>query len=66
MDGPQHDLTHTPGRTSFGAVSVQLRTAAQTLGMNPATTTQEQLRTLAHCLEQDVFNIDLVGRHCVS
>ena len=56
-------MTHTPGRTSFGAVSMQLRTAAQTLGMNPATTTQEQLRTLAQCLEQDVFNIDVVGRH---
>ena len=26
-------ITHTPGRTSFGAVSMQLRTAAQTLGM---------------------------------
>lgn len=56
-------VTHTPGRTSFGAVSMQLRTAAQTLGMDPARTTQAQLRELAHCLEQDVFNIDVVGRH---
>jgi hypothetical protein len=56
-------VTHPPARTSFGAVSMQLRTAAQTLGMNPATTTQDDLRTLARCLEHDVFNIDLVGRH---
>lgn len=56
-------VTHPPGRTSFGAVSIQLRTAAQTLGMNPQTTTQEQLRALATCLEQDVFNIEVVGRH---
>lgn len=56
-------IAHNPARTSFGAVSIQLRTAAQTLGMNPAQTTQAQLRELAHCLEQDVFNIDVVGRH---
>lgn len=56
-------ITHNPARTSFGAVSMQLRTAAQTLGLNPATTTQEQLRTLANCLEQDVFNINVVGQH---
>jgi hypothetical protein len=56
-------ITHNPARTSFGAVSMQLRTAAQTLGLNPATTTQEQLRTLATCLEQDVYNITVVAQH---
>jgi hypothetical protein len=56
-------LTHEPGRTSFGAVSMQLRTAAHTLGLNPAQLTMAQLRGLAGCLENDAFNIDIVARH---
>lgn len=56
-------ITHHPARTSFGAVSIQLRTAAQTLGLNPAEMSTAQLRGLASCLQKDVFNIDVVARH---
>lgn len=56
-------VTHPPQRTSFGSVSIQLRTAAEALGMDPRKTDIEQLRTLARCLEQDTFNIDIVARH---
>jgi len=55
--------TFPPARTSFGAISMQLRTSAQTLGLNPAEMSTEQLRGLARCLENDVFNIDLAARH---
>ncbi|MBT2143622.1 MULTISPECIES: hypothetical protein [unclassified Rhodanobacter] len=56
-------VTHHPARTSFGAVSMQLRTAAQTMGMNPAGMSTAQLRSLADCLQKDVFNIAIVARH---
>lgn len=56
-------ITHQPGRTSFGAVSMQLRTAAHTLGLDPAQMSVEQLRGLSTCLENDAFNIDIVARH---
>lgn len=56
-------VTHHPARTSFGAVSMQLRTAAQTMGMNPAGMSTTQLRSLADCLQKDVFNIAIVARH---
>lgn len=56
-------VTHHPARTSFGAVSMQLRTASQTLGGNPASMSHRQLRQLADCLQKDVFNISLVARH---
>ncbi len=56
-------ITNAPAKTSFGAVSMQLRTAANTLGLDPAKLTTEQLRGLSTCLENDAFNIDLVARH---
>ena len=56
-------VTNTPAKTSFGAVSMQLRTAAHTLGLDPAKLTTEQLRGLSNCLENDAFNISLVARH---
>ncbi|NMW24535.1 hypothetical protein HFP05_09190 [Rhodanobacter denitrificans] len=56
-------ITHHPARTSFGAVSMQLRTAAQTMGMNPAGMSTAQLSDLADCLQKDVFNIAIVARH---
>ncbi|RHW18316.1 hypothetical protein D1610_07570 [Sphingomonas gilva] len=56
-------ITRRPERTSFGAVSMQLRTAAQTLGMNPATTTSDQYNRLAALLAQDERNIAIVARH---
>ena len=56
-------LTNTPAKTSFGAVSMQLRTAAHTLGLDPAKLSGEQLRGLSTCLENDAFNISVVARH---
>ncbi|HEF5871571.1 TPA: hypothetical protein SAY52_002170 [Burkholderia cenocepacia] len=56
-------LTRHPTMTSFGPVSMQLRTAAQTLGMDPSQMSASQFRNLAHCLQRDVFNIDVVARH---
>ena len=56
-------VTRNPATTSFGAVSIQLRAAAETLGINPAQMSNSELRTLAGCLQRDVFNINIVARH---
>lgn len=56
-------ITSPPAKTSFGWVSVQLRTAAVTLGLDPETMTVSQFRSLSKCLEQDIYNIDLAARH---
>ncbi|CAB3761235.1 hypothetical protein LMG29660_04221 [Burkholderia puraquae] len=56
-------LARHPAMTSFGPVSMQLRTAAQTLGMDPSKMSASQFRNLAHCLRRDIFNIDVVARH---
>lgn len=56
-------LTTPPAKTSFGSVSIQLRTAAQTLGLNPAGMSTQEMRELADCLQKDVFNIEVVARH---
>lgn len=56
-------ITKHPAKTSFGHVSIQLRTAAQTLGLDPSSLSTTQLSGLADCLQKDVFNIDVVARH---
>lgn len=56
-------MTRNPSRTSFGSVSIQLRTAAQTLGFDPARMSTSEQRDLATCLQKDVFNIDVVALH---
>jgi hypothetical protein len=56
-------ITNNPAKTSFGSVSIQLRTAAQTMGLNPSEMPTTQFRRLASCLQKDVFNIDIVARH---
>lgn len=56
-------ITNNPVKTSFGSVSIQLRTAAQTMGLNPSEMSTTQLRSLASCLQKDVFNIEVVARH---
>lgn len=56
-------VTRNPSKTSFGAVSIQLRTAAETLGLAPSEMSSTQFRELANCLQRDVFNIDTVARH---
>ena len=52
-----------PERTSFGQVSMQLRTAAQTLGIDLGEMTVSKWRELAYCLERDVYNIGMAARH---
>ncbi|ABM34028.1 hypothetical protein QRO08_07010 [Paracidovorax citrulli] len=56
-------ITNHPNKTSFGAVSIQIRAAAETLGLNPSELTSSQARGLAECLQKDVFNIEVVARH---
>ncbi len=42
-------ITNHPNKTSFGAVSIQIRAAAETLGLNPSELTSSQARGLAEC-----------------
>lgn len=56
-------VTRDPMKTSFGPVSMQLRTAAQTMGLDPDALSEEQARRLASCLQKDVFNLTLVAKH---
>ncbi len=56
-------ITNNPVKTSFGPVSIQLRTAAQAMRLNPSEMSTAQLRSLASCLQKDVFNIEIVARH---
>jgi len=56
-------LTREPSFTSFGAVSMQLRAAARTMRIDLRTLSAADLRSLARCLERDVFNLDIVARH---
>ncbi|WP_122339713.1 hypothetical protein [Pseudomonas caricapapayae] len=60
---PSRVVTVPPAKTSFGWVSIQLRTAARTLGLNPDDMNTDQLRGLANCLERDVYNINVVAKH---
>jgi hypothetical protein len=56
-------ITKNPAMTSFGQVSMQLRTAATTAGFDPATLSTTQWRNLADCLQHDIYNITLAARH---
>jgi len=56
-------ITNHPSKTSFGAVSMQLRVAAETLGLNPKTLSLEQQRDLIKLLDSDVHNLRLVSKH---
>lgn len=56
-------MTNDPAKTSFDSVSIQLRTASQTLGLNSSAMSTSQLRSLAICLQKDIFNIEIVARH---
>ncbi len=56
-------MTNHPTKTSFGSVSIQLRTAARTLGLNVSEMSDSELRRLASCLQRDIYNIDTVARH---
>ena len=56
-------ITRQPWRTSFGPVSMQLGTAAHTMGLDAKTMPMAQLSALANCLQKDLFNIELVAQH---
>jgi len=59
-------ITNRPYKTSFGSVSMQLATAANTLGKDATTMSYSELRDLSNCLETDTFNISLVADHIVE
>lgn len=50
-------------RTSFGFLSMQIHTAAETLGLDPNTLGVEKQIQIALCLEHDTYIIDLAARH---
>ncbi|MEQ9887518.1 hypothetical protein [Pectobacterium zantedeschiae] len=49
--------------TSVGSLAIQLRAAAETLGIDPETLTSTQQLQLANCLLDDDFNIRIVAGH---
>ena len=59
-------VTRHPQKTSFGAVSIQLRTAAETLGLDHDKISHSELGDLINCLKKDVFNIDIVAKHLLQ
>jgi hypothetical protein len=56
-------ITNHPSKTSFGQVSIQLRTVAWDMGLDPNKLSDIQLSEIANCLKRDVFNIGAVARH---
>ncbi|WP_084883829.1 hypothetical protein [Pantoea septica] len=56
-------ITSPPAKTSFGFVSMQLRTAAKTMGLNADHMSTSELRSLSLCLEKDTYNINLAAMH---
>ncbi|PHM33385.1 hypothetical protein Xmau_04537 [Xenorhabdus mauleonii] len=53
----------TSNATSVGALAIQLRAAAETLGIDPSKLTTRQQLQLANCLLQDDFNIKISALH---
>ncbi|CDL83622.1 conserved hypothetical protein [Xenorhabdus szentirmaii DSM 16338] len=49
--------------TSVGVLAIQLRAAAETLGIDPSTLTTKQQLQLSNCLLTDDFNIKVVAMH---
>ncbi|KOC87307.1 hypothetical protein [Winslowiella iniecta] len=49
--------------TSIGTIAMQLRVAAETMGINPASLTRTQQFQLSNCLLNDDFNINIAARH---
>ncbi|MBC8953990.1 hypothetical protein [Xenorhabdus sp. PB62.4] len=49
--------------TSVGVLAIQLRAAAETLGIDPSTLTTKQQLQLSHCLLTDDFNIRVSALH---
>lgn len=60
-------ITNKPYFTSMGAVSIQLRRVAETMGIkNPDSLTQKELTNLANALQSDVFNLNIVAKHLLQ
>jgi hypothetical protein len=56
-------ITKHPMYTSFGAMSIQLRRVAETLGLDPSKLSQEQLEALAKTLQSNDENIKIIAKH---
>ncbi|WEP51925.1 hypothetical protein NMY27_22275 (plasmid) [Cronobacter dublinensis subsp. beijingensis] len=56
-------ITEKPEKTSFGFVSMQLRAAAITMGLDTDNMSVFELRELSVCLEKEAYNIYLAGMH---
>ena len=56
-------VTRPPEMTSFGPVSMQLRTAVATMGLDFDKISPADLDALSRCLEKDVFNLNIVAKH---
>lgn len=56
-------MTKRPEMTSFGHVSMQLRTAAVTLGLDAAKMTPKQWSMLSQALQKNSYNIRVVAKH---
>ncbi|MEM6405540.1 MAG: hypothetical protein AAF669_02940 [Pseudomonadota bacterium] len=55
--------TRHPLLTSVGSVSIQLRVAARTLGLQADNMDYQQLSRLKRCLETDRYNLQVVAQH---
>lgn len=56
-------ITNNPLQTSVGSVSIQLRVAAKTLGLQAENMDFQALSDLKNCLETDRFNLEVVAQH---
>lgn len=56
-------ITKDPDRTSFGSVSIQLRVAAETLGLDIRRLGFIEKEKLGRALSNDVYNLNVVARH---
>ena len=56
-------VTRHPHKTSFGSVSIQLRRAAKTMGINLDDIDYKQQAKLCRCLQTDWFNLNVVAKH---
>jgi hypothetical protein len=59
-------ITNNPIKTSFGAVSIQLRVAAETMGENPKTISYDEQKELIEILSLDTRNLQIVARHLAN
>lgn len=56
-------ITKRPELTSFGPIQMQIRRAAETIGVPLEDLSFHDRHRLGRCLEVDVYNIDITARH---